>query len=463
MPFSNLFLTIITSKQKKVVYNISAKYLTVEKWFFSYIIKSKVFTFYNIAIHSVSSTTLSSTDLNQETQEKTKHYILDLANRAPISFVKGEGSYLFDTQGHPYLDFICGVAVTSLGHNHPKIVSAIQDQASKLLHVSNLFYNIEQAQLAEKLIQSSFPGKAFFFNSGTEANEAAFKLCRRYGQEHKNGACTILSLKNSFHGRTTASICLTGQEKIHSGFGHLLTNHIYLPANDIKALETELTRPHPNSDTNICAFFIELIQGEGGIHPLEKEYVLQARQLCQKHKILFVLDEVQTGIGRTGNLFCYEHYNIVPDLMTLGKALGSGIPIGAMVVGEAYSSCLQRGQHGTTLGGNPLATRVALETLNVIEDYRLLDHAQKHSDYIFQRLGSLQKSFPVISEIRGKGLHIGIQLKANAAEFVSSCRDKGLLLNATANQTVRIMPPLTVSKKEIEKGLSIIEAVLAKL
>ena len=281
--------------------------------------------------------------------KQTEEYILDLVKRAPLSFVRGEGSYLFDAQGRRYLDFLCGVAVNSLGHAHPEILAALIAQSKKLVHVSNLFHIEEQSQLAEALVQSSFSGKAFFFNSGTEANEAAFKLCRRYGQEHKQKASTILSLKNSFHGRSTASICLTGQEKIHSGFGPLLSDHTYIAPNDIAALTKEIEE----NGKKICAFFIELIQGEGGIHPLEKEYVRQIRKLCTQHKVLLVVDEVQTGLGRTGKLFCYEHYDILPDLMTLAKALGSGIPIGALIVGKSHTNYLQRGQHGTTMGGNP--------------------------------------------------------------------------------------------------------------
>ena len=393
----------------------------------------------------------------QDIFKKTEEYVLDLAGRAPLSFVRGEGSYLFDAEGRRYLDFLCGVAVTSLGHAHPEILATLETQSKKLIHVSNLFHIEEQSQLAQALIQRSFPGKAFFFNSGTEANEAAFKLCRRYAQEHKKGAFTVLSLKNSFHGRSTASICLSGQEKIHSGFGPLLPGHIYVPPNDINALEKELGK---NSE-KVCAFFIELIQGESGIHPLEKEYVSKVRKLCTQHKILLVVDEVQTGIGRTGKLFCYEHYDILPDIMTLAKALGSGIPIGALVVSKAHTNYLQRGQHGTTMGGNPLAAKIALETLLIIERHKLLDNVDTLSQHIFKALKDLQQKFSNIKTIRGMGFHIGIDLKDSAPDFVQLCREQGLLLNATGNNTIRIMPPLTVSRAEIDEGLGIIESVLA--
>ena len=400
----------------------------------------------------------------QKIEEKTKLYVLDIVKRTPLSFTRGEGAYLFGTDGRRYLDFLCGIAVTSLGHNHPDIVRVIQEQSKKLLHVSNLFYIPEQAELAEALIQSSFPGKAFFFNSGTEANEAAFKLCRRYGLgklEKKDDAAYIISLKNSFHGRTTASMCLTGQEKIHNGFGPLLKEHIYVPPNDWEALRSEIEGAS-RQNRKICAFFVELIQGEGGIYPLDKEYVRQAYRLCKKHNILFAVDEVQTGMGRTGKLFCYEHYGFVPDLMTLAKALGSGFPIGALLVSQEYSAYLQRGQHGTTLGGNPLAARTALETLRIINNKNFLADIEKLSVYILKKLCGFQKKYSVLSEIRGMGFHIGMSFQERAADFTNMCLQNGLLLNTTLHNTVRIMPPLILNQKEADEGLDIIDGVLKK-
>ena len=396
----------------------------------------------------------------KEIQQKTERYLLDLVKRTPLSFTHGQGAYLFDTEGKRYLDFLCGVATTSLGHSHPDIVDIIQKQSSKLVHVSNLFYNQQQAELAELLIRKSLNhGQVFFFNSGTEANEAAFKLSRSYGQKHKKGASVSLSLQNSFHGRTTASMCLTGQENIRNGFGPLLTEHIYLPRNDLAALEQQL---RINGD-KICAFFVELIQGEGGIYPLDREYVLQAHQLCQKHEVLFVIDEVQTGIGRTGKLFCYEHYGIEPDLMTLAKALGSGFPIGALIANKTCCGYLQRGQHGTTLGGNPLACAVATKTLQVIERDKLLPKVKELSTQLLEGLHNLQQKFPIIREIRGLGFHIGMELEPSASDFVTLCRTKGLLTNATSNNTVRIMPPLILNKQQLDEGLHIMEEALTEI
>ena len=391
-----------------------------------------------------------------EIQKKTNKYILDFVNRIPIVFTKGEGTYLFDIENKKYLDFICGIAVTSLGHSQPRLLACIAEQSKKLLHTSNLFYNIPQVELAERLVQKSFPSKVFFFNSGTEANEASFKLCRSYGQNHKNGATTILSLENSFHGRTTASICLTGQKKIHNGFGPLLDIHKYIPINDIKSLD-KLTS---NSKEKVCAFFVELVQGESGIYPLDKAYVKEAYQLCQEREILFVVDEVQTGIGRTGKLFCFEHYEIFPDVMTLAKALGGGIPLGAILVKEKYTNYLKRGQHGTTLGGNPFATKVGLEILKIIEEENLLVKVMELSSYYFEKLNDLKSKFSIIREIRGLGFHIGLELEKNATVVVDTCREKGLLLNLATSNTIRIMPPLNVKKKELELSLEILEKSL---
>ena len=393
--------------------------------------------------------------------EQTDNYVLNITKRIPLAFVRGEGSYLFDKTGRPYLDFICGVGVNSLGHAHPRIRAVIEEQSKKLLHISNLFYIPEQSQLAEMLIKKTSPGKAFFFNSGTEANEAAFKLCRRYGQEAKQGASIILSLKNSFHGRTSASMCLTGQDKIHNGFGPLISEHQYIAANDISALQKKLTSSYGKK---ICALFIELIQGEAGVHPLNKEYVLQVRKLCSEHKVILVIDEVQTGIGRTGKLFCYENYNVKADIITLGKALGAGISISAIIAYNETSSYLQPGEHGTTTGGNPFASRIAQEVIHIIEKEKLLDNVTQLSDYLFSRLNNIQsqaikKGFEhsLIENIRGIGFHIALDLKCSALEFIELCRHKGLLLNATSSKTVRIMPPLNISQNEIDKGIAIME------
>ena len=397
----------------------------------------------------------------RDIEQKTADYVLDLAKRAPLNFIGASGCYLYDDQGRRYLDFLCGVAVTSLGHCHPDIIAVIEEQSQKLMHLSNLFYNEEQAELAKLLITKSFPGKVFFVNSGTEANEAAFKLARAYGQEHKRGAAKILSLYNSFHGRTTASMCLTGQEKIHQGFGPLLSDHLYIKPNDSEGLEAVFNK----YGSELCAFFIELIQGEGGIFPLSLEYVQLARKLCEEQNVLFVIDEVQTGIGRTGKLFCYEHYNVSPDVMTLAKALGGGLPTGAVIVGQKYSSVLKPGQHGSTMGGNFLACKVAKENLEIIARDKLLDNVCELSLHIIEQLTAMQKKYNLIEgEIRGLGFHIGMTLnkkKLSAADFVNSCRDKGLIINAATANTIRIMPPLNINKDQLDEGLQILDAALA--
>ncbi len=395
--------------------------------------------------------------LPQNVFQKSQNYLLDLTKRFHVYFVRGEGPYLYDEQKKKYLDFLCGVAVTSLGHAHPEIAEVICKQATTLLHVSNWFYNKEQAELAEKLVQLSFPAHTFFFNSGTEANEAAFKLCRSYGQKEKNGAIEILSLENSFHGRTTASICLTGQKKIHSGFGPLLPGHSYIPANDRNALK----KVFQEKSSELCGFFLELIQGESGIRPLDLEYVAEARELCEKHNVLLVIDEVQTGIGRTGTFFCYEQYGITPDIVTLAKALGNGLPLSAILVKNKFSQFLSRGQHGTTMGGNLFCTRVGLEVIRIIERDKILDNVLNISTYIFKTLNELKNKYPLLANIRGKGLHIGISIKMDAGDFVQECLNKGLLLNATNHEDIRIMPPLNITIEQAKEGLSIIEETLA--
>lgn len=395
-----------------------------------------------------------------EIQKKTREYMLgtygypmDLA----MSF--GQGEYLYDTEGKQYIDFLCGISVTNLGHGDADIVEAIRDQAERLMHTSNLFYSQEAAMLAEALVNYSFPGKVFFTNSGTEASEAAFKFARSYGQRAKNGATAIITHENSFHGRSTAGMCMTGQDKIHSGFGKLLPEDdlIYLPRNDIDILEKALD----DHGRNICAFALELVQGEGGIHVMDKEYVQAARDLCSENDVLLILDEVQTGIGRTGKLFAYEHYEITPDAMTLAKALGNGFPIGALIIADQYTEHLGPGQHGSTFGGNHLATRVAFETLKAIVTRDLLSNVVAQSEFFMRRLKVFEKQFACVTEVRGLGLHLGLELDRPGQPLANEARDRGLIVNCTAGTTIRIMPPLNVSLERASEGLDILEASLA--
>ncbi|MEQ9367194.1 MAG: aspartate aminotransferase family protein [Leptospirales bacterium] len=394
-----------------------------------------------------------------EIQKKTREYVLGTyAYPMGIAMSFGQGEYLYDTEGKQYIDFLCGISVTNLGHGDADIVEAIRDQAERLVHTSNLFYNQEAALLAEALVNYSFPGKVFFTNSGTEASEAIFKFARSYGQRAKNEASVIVTHENSFHGRSTAGMCMTGQEKIHRGFGPLLpeSDLIYLPRNDLDILEKTID----DQGRNICAFALELVQGEGGIHVMDKEYVQAARDLCKENEILFIVDEVQTGIGRTGKLFAYEHYEIVPDAMSLAKALGNGFPIGALVIADDFATYLGPGQHGSTFGGNHLATRVAFETLKAIVTRDLMANVAAQSEYFLRRMRLFEKQFACVTEVRGLGLHLGMELDRPGQPLVIEARDRGLLVNCTAGNTIRVMPPLNISLERAAEGLDILEAAL---
>lgn len=306
------------------------------------------------------------------------------------------------------------------------------------------------------LINHSFPGKVFFCNSGTEANEAAFKLARRYGIQKKGGAFTVLGLNNSFHGRTLAGMTLTGQTKIQKGFGPLVPGIEFIPANDIDALEKILEE----RGSDIAALFLELVQGEGGVRPLDPEYVRAARELTRQHDVLLVLDEVQTGVGRTGRLFAYEHFDIEPDLLTLAKGLGGGFPIGALIVAERYCRHLEAGTHGSTFGGNHLASRIAFETLRIIIGREILQNVVAISEYIFRRLNLTVAALPCIREVRGLGLLIGIELERPGQALVDACREQGLLVNCCAENTIRLLPPLNINLEQAARAMDILEAEL---
>lgn len=394
----------------------------------------------------------------EEVKTKTEQYLLGNYGR-PIerSFTFGQGEYLFDAEGKRYLDFHCGISVTNLGHSDADIVEAIRDQAERLIHTSNLCYNQEQALLAEALVNHSFPSRVFFCNSGTEATEAAFKLARSFGQQAREGATRIVTLENSFHGRSTAGISLTGQAKMRSGFGPLLEDVVHLPRNEGELLRHEFD----DNGGSICAVMLELVQGEGGIYVLEREYVQLARRLCSEYKALLIIDEVQTGMGRTGRLWAYEHYDITPDAMTLAKSLGAGLPIGALLIGEAFTRYLGKGQHGSTFGGNHLAARVAFETLRIIIGRELVENAQGISEYMFRRLRAIRERFPMIRDVRGLGLHIGVELDRDGGGLVNAALQRGLVVNCTAGNVIRIMPPINISLERAAEGLDLFEQALA--
>jgi acetylornithine/N-succinyldiaminopimelate aminotransferase len=392
---------------------------------------------------------------SQEIINLCNTYILNTYSRMPVVFVKGKGSYIWDQDGKKYLDFFPGWAVSGIGHCHKRIVKAVGRQLKNIIHVSNNYYSHPQAILAEMLSKDSFGGKVFFCNSGAEANEAAIKLARAYGNQ--DGRYKIITMEKSFHGRTLATLTATGQDKVKKGFDPLPEGFIHVPFNDIDAVKNAI-------DDLTIAVMLEPIQGEGGINIADKDYMKRLRTLCEAKNILLVLDEVQTGMGRTGKLFCYQHYGILPDIMTLAKSLGGGLPIGAMVVAGKFVDVLKPGMHASTFGGSPIVCAGACAVLEAIKKDRLLINTNKMGDYIIKGLNKLRKKFPnIINSIRHKGLMIGAELNIEGQKIFQGCFEKGLLLNCTQGNILRIMPPMTVNKREINNALKILNEVIAEL
>ncbi len=379
------------------------------------------------------------------TVEKSDTFIFNTYARLPVVFVKGEGATLFDDNGKSYTDFLAGIAVCSLGHSHPRLAEVISEQASTLLHVSNLFYTAPQADLAEMLIKNSFADKVFFANSGAEANEAANKLARKYSKNKGNeNRYKIISMKQSFHGRTMATLSATGQEKVQDGFSPLVEKFIHVPFNDLKALEEAI-------DPGVCAVMMEPIQGEGGIVPADPDYMKGVRNLCDKHGILLIFDEIQTGMGRCGTLFAHEHYDVKPDIMTLAKALGNGFPIGAMLATNEAAAGFSLGSHASTFGGTPLATRCALEVLTLISDPDFLAQVRDTGLYFKSVLSRLRANHPsLVREVRGEGLLIGLEMTRDASKIVSMCLKKGFIINAIQGNILRFAPPLIITIEQID-------------
>ena len=380
-------------------------------------------------------------------------------NRFPIVMRKGRGMKVWSSDGKEYLDFVGGVAVNILGHCHPRVVVAIQKQAQRLIHVSNYYYIEPQIKLAKILVENSFADKVFFCNSGAEAIEAAIKLARKYAKEQYGAErFEIVSALNSFHGRTFAALTATGQEKLRNGFDPLVPGFKYVPFNDIDALKSSLTE-------NTCALLLEPVQAEGGVRVPSQEYLKEARKLCDARDVLLVLDEVQTGMGRTGKLFAHEHFGITPDIMTMAKGLGGGVPIGAMLATDRVASAFQPGNHASTFGGNPLVCAAAVATMEtLLEDGFILDQCSRMGKYFMERLEQLKAEFPnFITEIRGKGLLIGMELTREGDPVVKTCMEKGVLINCTAGNVLRFIPPLIVQRRHIDCLTDIIRGIFLKL
>ena len=381
-------------------------------------------------------------------------YVLNTYTRTPVVFVKGKGSYLWDEEGKRYLDFFPGWAVSGLGHCHKRVVNAVSRQLKEIIHVSNNYYSKPQSQLAERLSKNSFGGRVFFCNSGAEANEAAIKLARAYGSEE--GRYKIITMDKSFHGRTLATLTATGQDKVKKGFAPLPEGFEHVPFNDISALKEAI-------DDITVAVMIEPIQGEGGINIADNDYMKELRTLCNAKDILLIFDEVQSGMCRSGKLFAYQHYGILPDAMTLAKSLGGGFPIGAMVVADKFVDCLKPGMHASTFGGSPIVCAAANAVLDAIEKDRLLENANKMGDYLLKQLNRLKRRYPkIINNIKHKALMIGIELNIEGKDIVERCFKRGLLINCTQVNILRIMPSIAVKKSEINKAVKILSEVIAK-
>ncbi|MBE0426117.1 MAG: acetylornithine transaminase [Nitrospirae bacterium] len=391
--------------------------------------------------------------------EESSRYIMNTYNRYSVVLRKGRGMKVWSPDGKEYLDFVGGIAVNILGHCHPRVVVAIQKQAQRLIHVSNYYHIDPQIKLAKLLVEHSFADKVFFCNSGTEANEAAIKLARKYSKEHIGPKCfEIITAKNSFHGRTLAALTATGQEKFHRGFEPLVPGFKHVPFNDIKSMNRAITE-------NTCAVLLEPIQGEGGVRLPDQDYLKEIRALCNENNLLLILDEVQTGMGRTGKLFAYEHYDVIPDIMTLAKGLGNGVPIGAMLATDKVASAFQPGNHASTFGGNPLVCAAAVATIEtLLEDGFILDQCNRMSKYFMKELEKLKEKFPrLIKELRGKGLMLAMEITTDGDSVVKACIEKGLLINCTAGNVLRFIPPLIVRRKDIDQLVNVLEGIFSKL
>lgn len=370
--------------------------------------------------------------------------------RFDIHVEEAQGTKLIDDKGNEYLDFISGIAVCNVGHRHPDVQKAVEEQLNKVWHVSNLFHQSIQEDVAGKLVEHSNGDAVFFCNSGAEANEAAIKLARKYTQKHK-----IITFTKSFHGRTFATMTATGQAKIHDGFGPLVNEFVYVPYNDEEALKQEM-------DDSVAAIMVEVIQGEGGVVPGTEAFLLTIQELCKKHEALFIVDEVQTGIGRTGKPFAYQHFNVSPDIITAAKGLGSGMPVGAMI-GKGYlKEAFGPGTHGTTFGGNPIALASAKATLNIIFNEAFLAEVTEKSFYFINALKNSVADYSFVTDVRGKGFMIGIECGEHQSALLAAMREKGLLALGAGPHVVRLLPPLTVTKEELDEAIHIIEEAFSQ-
>jgi len=383
--------------------------------------------------------------------EAASPHTMNTYGRLPIALSHGQGCRVWDVKGKEYLDALGGIAVNTLGHNHPKLVPALQDQIAKIIHSCNYYHVPNQERLAAKLVELSGLTNVFFCSTGLEANEAALKLARKFGHDKGINKPEIVVYEKAFHGRSIATLSATGNEKVQKGFGPLVEGFIRVPLNDIESL-----RNATEGNPNVVAVFLETIQGEGGVNPTRVEYLQQVRKLCDERGWLLMIDEVQCGMGRTGKWFAHQWAGIKPDVMPLAKGLGSGVPIGAVVAGPRAAQIFQPGNHGTTFGGNPLAMRAGVETIRIMEEDGLLEHAARVGAHLKGALERALSSNPGVKDIRGQGLMIGVELTKPCGALTQRAADKGLLISVTADSVIRLVPPLIMTVSEADEVVSIL-------
>jgi acetylornithine aminotransferase len=392
-----------------------------------------------------------------DTKKTADQAIAATYKRFPVVFSKGKGVTLWSPEGDAFTDFVAGIAVCNLGHAHPKVAQAVARQAEQLLHVSNLYYSVPQTQLAAWLVKNSFADRVFFCNSGAEANEAAIKLSRKYFRDQGQAKrFKIITMEQSFHGRTMAALSATGQDKIKKGFDPVLEGFDFVPFNDIEALKSKI-----GQDT--AAVMLEPIQGEGGVRCPSPDYLEAVRSLCNETGVLMVFDEVQTGMGRTGKLFAYEHYNVTPDIMTLAKALGNGLPIGAMLAREDVAASFGPGAHATTFGGTPIVTAAALEVVTIMEREGIVEKCRTAGTYFINKLDDLAGKHEIIEDVRGKGLLLGMRLNGDGDAIVTKCMEKGFLINCIQGNILRFVPPLIVQEEEIDLLVACLDEIFCQM
>ena len=393
--------------------------------------------------------------MNDIVEDGTK-YSMNTYNRGTRVIKEAKGCYLKDMEGKKYLDMIAGISVCNLGHSHPAVVEAIQRQAEKLIHISNLYWIPEQVELAKLLVENSFADLAFFCNSGGEANEAAIKLARKYSyKKYGEGRNEIIAMTSSFHGRTLATLSITYNKKYQEGFGPMPEGFKFANFNDIDSVKAEITE-------KTCAVIVEPVQGEGGVNVVEEKFLKELKNICTEKDILLIFDEIQCGMARTGKLFAYEHFGVEPDIMSLAKALGNGFPIGAMLATKEAAAAFSPGDHGTTFGGNPLACSAALATLKYILQEKLWETVERKGNYFKEQLQILVEKHPLVKQTKGKGLMLGLELKTAGAPFAQKMAEEGILINCTAEKILRFLPPFIIEERDIQRTVEALDKILSE-